>query len=92
MEGPRHGLYTYLTALTSSLLGITTECSLIKLVILDDRSRRKSSDTFVFGYFCPFPPYLCEDFCSSVLTLRFIFDSKGDVSFESSSSPSMLFN
>ncbi len=45
MVGARHGLYTYLIGLHLSFsLGITTECSLIKLVILEDRFLIKSSD------------------------------------------------
>lgn len=58
--------------------GITTECSLIKLVIMEDRFLIKSSDMVVS--FVDDLPHFREDFRSSApLEVRFIFAKRGEV-------------
>jgi hypothetical protein len=77
MAGARHGLCTYLMGLPLSFfLEITTECSLIKLVIMEDRFLIKSSDMVSLDDGLP---HFREDFCSSApLEVRFIFAKRGD--------------
>jgi hypothetical protein len=77
MAGARHGLYPYLMGLPLSFsLEITTECSLIMRVIMEDRFLIKLSDMVSL---VDDLPHFREDFCSSApLEVRFIFAKRGD--------------